>query len=285
MRTLLSLSLALLFTSSAFGITYRPDKDDNEFIKYGNEHSCVVRVKCLKANSSPLHAGSGTLIAPRVVVTAAHVVTGGSNQVIEFNGNDYGIVASVCPKDFNMKMSNGFGKYDIAVCYLEKPVDLDHFPELYGEKDEDGKICSISGWGRHGNFNNGYSYKGSSVRRAGSNFVEKIEQELLICMPSKKGDGTRMTTLEAIVAPGDSGGGLFIDGKLAGVHSLLMTKDAANIKTLNGGYSNQSGSTRVSLYKDWILKTAEQIEGHFKISEEAQEAINELRKVMRDERR
>lgn len=284
MRILSAVLLALLCTSSAFGITHRPDKPDQAFIDYGKKHDCVVRIKCMGEKCLPLHFGSGTVIAPRVIVTAAHVVHGGVKQAAVYHGEDYEIIASVCPEKFTMEMEE-FGKYDIAVCYLGKPIELNHYPPLYTKSDEDGKICSIAGWGRDGTFTTGYSIGTPSLLRAGSNFVDHIEHHLLVCKPSKARDGTRMTSLEAIVAPGDSGGGLFIDGKLAGVHSMLMTNpEYKGSKKLDGGYGCMSASTRVSIYNDWILKTAEQIEGHFLLMDQINDKIEAYKEYNRTRR-
>ena len=98
---------------------------------------------------------------------------------------------------------------------------------------------------------------------------------MLICSPSKKGDGTRGTPLECLVSPGESGGGMFIAGKLAGIHSVLTTKSAR--KVLDGGYDNVCGCTRVSMYADWITKTANELESHFSLIDDATDAIKKLK--------
>jgi len=79
---------------------------------------------------------------------------------------------------------------------------------------------------------------------------------LLVC--SLKGG--KKTALEFLIANGDSGGGLFIDKKLAGINSCVMADD----KSLNSNYNDWSGHTRVSLHKPWIDKM-------IKILEEPQE--------------
>ena len=61
--------------------------------------------------------------------------------------------------------------------------------------------------------------------------------------------------LEFMIAPGDSGGGMFIGNKLAGINSFLMAAD----KKPDGTYGDEAAFTRISLYVDWI---AEQIEKH-----------------------
>lgn len=73
--------------------------------------------------------------------------------------------------------------------------------------------------------------------------------------PDKKGFGK----FEVGVAPGDSGGPGFIDGKVAGVHSFGFTHSCAGVTNgtdftcgLDSSYGEMSGDTRVSTYADWI---------------------------------
>ena len=73
--------------------------------------------------------------------------------------------------------------------------------------------------------------------------------------PDFKGFGK----LEIGVAPGDSGGPAFIDGKIAGVHSFGFTHFCEGVTNgtdftcgLDSSYGEMSGDTRVSSYADWI---------------------------------
>jgi secreted trypsin-like serine protease len=54
--------------------------------------------------------------------------------------------------------------------------------------------------------------------------------------------------LEFLIASGDSGGGLFIDNKLAGIHSCVMTVG----KNPQSKYGEESGHTRISNFIEWI---------------------------------
>ncbi len=73
--------------------------------------------------------------------------------------------------------------------------------------------------------------------------------------PDFKGFGQ----LEVGVAPGDSGGPAFIDGKIAGVHSFGFTHGCAVVTNrtdvdceLNSSYGEMSGDVRVSFWASWI---------------------------------
>ena len=61
--------------------------------------------------------------------------------------------------------------------------------------------------------------------------------------------GTKnQTSLEYLIGHGDSGGGLFIDKKLAGIHSCIYTGDGK----LDSSYKDYSAHTRISIHKNWI---------------------------------
>ena len=274
----LILTIILLLTSSvAHGITYDPSVKDAEVLEFGRKHECVVVIRCLLNEDPKMYSvGSGVLIAPDVVVTAAHVVASGSTHEVISNGKIYRVSASVIHSRWNTKK---FGWADIAVVFLKEPIEQEFYPKLYRKKDEVGKVCGIAGWGRYGTFDSGHS-SSDGKRRAGSNIIDAIDREMLVVTPSKDGDGSRQTTLECLVSPGDSGGGLFIEGKLAGVHSILTTKvSAKDGAKLDGGWTNVSGSTRISIYVDWIENVIEQCRGHFKLIEQAQDAITKLKKL------
>jgi hypothetical protein len=124
---------------------------------------------------------------------------------------------------------------------------LDFYPELYQDKDEDGKICSISGFGFNGTFISGYNAKVfDNKRRAGSNMIDLVTEETLE-VSAHKGVTTE---LEFMISPGDSGGGLFIDKKLAGINSCVYATDG----NADSDYGDSSCFVRISSYVDWISK-------------------------------
>jgi hypothetical protein len=57
--------------------------------------------------------------------------------------------------------------------------------------------------------------------------------------------------LEFLISHGDSGGGLFINKKLAGINSLVFSSDGKP----DSSWRDESGHTRISLFIDWINNT------------------------------
>ena len=59
--------------------------------------------------------------------------------------------------------------------------------------------------------------------------------------------------MEFIICPGDSGGGLFIDKKIAGINSCVIATDGKP----NSTYTDEGGHTRISQHLDWIHSVLE----------------------------
>ena len=180
------------------------------------------------------------------IITAAHVIKGAESCSVKVKDKSYSLSNIACHDKYNEDI---FGLYDIAIAYSKDDLNLKFYPPLYETSDEVGSVCCVSGYGLTGTFATGaVRYDGS--RRAGSNKIDYIEKQLLMCSISHQ-NTQGYTELEFLIASGDSGGGLFIDGKLAGIHSCIISSHKD--KTLSK-YGCESGHTRISHYIDWIKK-------------------------------
>ena len=255
---ILSLIILLGLSAPAAGGTRDPSTPDSKHLAYGEKHECVVQVKGemgfidekgekLKVTAS----GSGVIIDKRYILTAAHVVQKAKDPYIILNGKKIYIEWVVIPKDFKLEKTD---KYDIALCRLKEDAIIDFYPELYEKDDELGKLCSLAGWGMYGTWTTGTIYD-DNKRRAGSNYVDPLMFcGMMVCSVQ----GTKnQTSLEFLIGHGDSGGGLFIDKKLAGIHSCIYTGDGK----LDSSYKDYSAHTRVSLHKPWIDLIINEYEG------------------------
>jgi hypothetical protein len=184
------------------------------------------------------------------VLTAAHVVTGSISQHVIYKGKAYPCAIVAVHIDYDSKI---MGKNDIAIARLQKPIKLDYYPKLYTEKDEKNKVCGLAGYGYHGDFNSGYSVGNfDNKRRAGSNVVDAVNDNCLTYSVHTE----PKTELEFLISPGDSGGGLFIDKKIAGINSYVYATDGKS----DSDFGDVGCSTRISDYVEWINKTQEIIE-------------------------
>ena len=245
----LSLIILLGLSAPAVGGTRNPSTPDSKHLAYGAKHECVVQVKGQmkfidkdEEKITVTASGSGVIIDKRYILTAAHVVKDTKDPYIILNGNKIKIEWVVIPNQFKLEKT---GPYDIALCRLHEDAIIDFYPELYEKDDELGKLCSLAGWGMHGTWTTGTIYD-DDKRRAGSNYVDPIMFcGMMVCSVQ----GTKsQTSLEFLIGHGDSGGGLFINKKLAGIHSCIYTGDGK----LDSSYKDYSAHTRVSIHKEWI---------------------------------
>lgn len=241
MKILIFLLIACIGCSISFGGTRDPNIDDIHYINYGEKFQCVASV-CGTEEEGGLYCASGVVIKPNWILTAAHVMKKAKTCKIKVNNKKINISTFISHNQFE---NNNFGYYDIALIYSEEDIGLNFYPDLYRDTDEIGKICSLSGYGITGTFKSG-AVMGDGQKRAGSNRIRGIERHLLTCDLKDPN-----TTMEFLIGSGDSGGGLFIGKKLAGINSCVITTDG---KT-DSNYNDESGHTRISQYIEWIERT------------------------------
>lgn len=233
------LPIFLLVSLISYAGTIDPNIPDEKYITYAKDFKYVYKI-CGTNNDGKLFCASAVAIGPHWILTAAHVVNNQRTCILHREDKAYSVKEIVVHKDFEV---DGFGKADIAIGYIEEDLGLDFYPPLYEDDDEVGKVCSISGFGLTGTFNTGV-INSDNIQRAGSNHIDFIDRDLLICSLSRD----KKTSLEFLIASGDSGGGLFIGNKLAGINSCVLAKD----KNPNSNYGDESGHTRISKFFPWI---------------------------------
>jgi len=241
--------ILILISAQTFAGTIDPEASDQKHIDYGSKFKNVVRIKGIcSCDKNKVHEflASAVIIKPHWALTAAHVVKDGSDVKIVVGEKIYPVTTFV-HENFEEK---NFGHNDIALCYSEEDFGLDFYPDIYTEDDEQGKVASLAGYGGTGNFSSG-AVKSDGLKRGGSNIINRIERKIIVCTLDDK-----RTELEFLIAHGDSGGGLFIANKLAGIHTFVMADDGKP----NSDYGDESGHTRTSLYVDWMNeKTSQKI--------------------------
>jgi len=242
MRTLFAFLATVAIAAAG---TIDPKTPDQKHLDYGDQFKCVARISCLEKESGQTAWASCVLISPRWIVTAAHVVDGAEAWVVHVADEKHPIGEVIIHERFRQ---TGVGCCDIALGRVmgSKEFGLSFYPQLYGNADEVGQVVSICGYGITGTFLTG-SVVADGKKRAGSNIIDYVDSSgLLVCSV----DSGKRTELEYLISPGDSGGGLFIGNKLAGVNSVVM----AIKHSPRSVYGDESGHTRISRHREWILE-------------------------------
>jgi hypothetical protein len=238
----LILIMMLIFVNSIPAGTIDPFNEDSKYIEHSEKFIHTYKI-CGTYKDNSLFCASATAINNHWFLTAAHIVKNSRTCLIHKNDKAYEVKKIIIHEDFS---DENFGKADIALCYVEENIGLDSYPELYDSDDEIGKTCSISGYGMTGTFDTGAKVN-DMKHRAGTNKIDSITSNLLLCSSSKPTDQDR-TSLEFLIGSGDSGGGLYINDKLAGVNSCVLAAD----KKPDSSYGDESGHTRISKFVGWI---------------------------------
>lgn len=236
--------IIFLYSINIYAGTISDIADDSRYVEYGKNINCVVQM-IGKTQEKITSQFSGVIIHPNWIITSAHTLDSDKKfYFIDAEQNHVSIDEYYIHPEFNPEI---FGSIDIGLCYIKKIIKIDFIPELYSDTDEVNRLCCIVGYGMTGTGSTG-AIVWDGKKRAGSNFIDHINNKLLICNMSRNGE--KNTELEICIAPGDSGGGLFIDKKLAGINSCVIHKE----KRLKAKYGDESGHVRISNKKclDWI---------------------------------
>lgn len=245
MKFLVFCLLICSFGLNTIAGTIDPNIPDSKYLEYAKDFKCVYKI-CGTYKDGTLFCASAVVIDSHWVLTAAHVVKDQKICLISKDDKAHEITEVFIHQSFK---DEGFGNADIALCYVDDDIGLDFYPKLYEDNDEVNKVCAISGYGLTGTFFTG-AIKSDGNQRAGSNHIDEIQGDLLICTPSSRTSKKR-SSLEFLIGSGDSGGGLFIDGRLAGINSCVLAADRKPDST----YGDEAGHTRVSKFVEWIKKT------------------------------
>jgi hypothetical protein len=218
------------------------------------------------------------------VLTAAHVVDGtdgagaGVNNLrFQVGGANYNADEWFVHPNWATSgdESNLFAGWDLGLMRLDQAVSNVAPASLFAGSDELGQAGTIVGFGATGTGLTGSQPNSAGTKRAGTNTVDIAGQQSTPGSTVSIGNnrmiaidfdqpanpivstlgGATPLNLEYLAAPGDSGGGLFLEigGQmlLAGVTSLTSTLDGS----VNSDYGDRAAFTRVSQFLSWINDT------------------------------
>ena len=244
----------IVAASTASAATIDESRGDARYLEYGRTFGeYVVRVVGHNREGIPL-AGSGTIVAPHWVLTAAHVTHEMTSVEIVVGTERHRVDRVFAHRHW----TGEFARDDIALVHVARPFSPSVYPRLSDGTERLGTVAAVAGYGMTGTIQRGIT-GGDQRLRAGSVLLGVIERDCYVC-PIRR--DALAGPLPACIAPGDSGGPLWAtatDGttRLCGVNSYVARTGGKTRYTLG----EESGHTRVAKYLGWIHEVAGELDG------------------------
>lgn len=236
---------SIVFSGVLQAIVMRHDVQPEKYIAFARQFSAIATFWGQFQGKASVE-GTGTLIAQRWILTAAHVahrVAPGAQ--VQIGQKFYRVKRSVSHPDWrDQQFAN-----DIALVELAESVAIKNMPQLYSQGDEQGKVLTFIGRGDSGNGVTGITSADATMRAATNQVIQAEDQWLRFSFDQ----GASALPLEGISGPGDSGGpALLKQGDNWYLLGVSAWQNAEPTQWQEGRYGVIENYSRVSHHIGWI---------------------------------
>lgn len=254
MRAIVLLAVLAL---PAFAGTIDDRHPDSRYTEYAKGFApYTLRIEAVNAADKAMIA-TAVAISEHYALTAGHVAKELSVGFVSSGSTSWRIGKVHMHPEYR---DGGMGQADLALLEVPAGLALGFYPPLCEGGEPEGGLVSIAGYGLTGRLSTGYSTDDGRLR-AGTNTIHRIDPGVIVCLAAPGS-----SPLEYCIAPGCSGGPLFLAGRLAGINSYT-SRDKGG-PTLKSRAGEESGHCRVSDHLVWIRGiVGEELDGGASVAE------------------